>query len=108
MIAELKEAIDILEQDAISSSNLIKGYKQIFTRFLHFLEAQEARLQKWEVREKCKTCRGIELPCTVCDFQNLTTRPATFDDVMDWMNYYFSVEGMEMPLPDGRELRRKT
>ena len=100
MITELKEAltelVDIVENvsEQRRCPDLIDSFTtQPARKILTSLEAQEARLREWEVKEHA----GFDF----------IVRPATFSDVMDWMNYYFSVEGMAMPLPDGRELRRK-
>ena len=73
-----------------------------------FLEAQEARLREWEVKEKCNNPH-IPIPslkCLRCGDTGFITSPATFNDVMDFFDTYPNTIGI-IPLADGRELRRK-
>ena len=110
MITELKEAIGLMQD------GLLVDPLGILERLVPFLEAQEARLREWEVKEKCSNpfCKnGITKAtlCIVCDGTGSTAHPATFDDVMDAIDcinkyqYYVNLDGLF--LPDGRELRRK-
>ena len=115
MITELKMVIQLLEEQqgnsdyySIRIDSSINRLKYLLTS----LESQEARLREWEVKEKsCEWCGGELKDKHDCyDAKEFTTRPATFDDVMDAMNNpKVLYDGYDyFKLPDGRELRRKT
>lgn len=94
MIAELKEAIKLLEEHA--NRGQVTAARTILDRILISLESQEARLREWEVREEI--ARGF------------ITRPATFSDVMDVMDTIYLTDKkvtVISKLSDGREMRRK-
>ena len=102
MITELKMVIQLLEEQqgnsdyySIRIDSSINRLKSLLTS----LESQEARLREWEVTGS-------------------TTRPATFEDMMDIIDQIYKGKCFQygkyndyvdatFTLPDGRELRRK-
>ena len=119
MITELKEAltelVDIVENvsEQRRCPDLIDSFTtQPARKILASLESQEARLREWEVREKCNNPH-IPIPslkCLRCGDAGFITHPATFDDVMDFIEEK-DENGISIRQPmifsDGRELRKK-
>ena len=132
MISELKEALTELVNivENVSEEKRCPDLIDSFTtqparKILASLESQEARLREWEVKLPCDKCADhsdykreinnvdFTLQCAKCHGIGSTTRPATFDDVMEAINKVvvtmneIGSQNVYFKLPDGRELRKK-